>query len=238
MRDRLGSSVAMAVVASNRPQALDAIGPGWAVQPVRSSRNRPAFLARLREVEPDVILCFSYSLILDDEMLAVPSMYAINIHGGLLPEYRGANVLNWALVEGADVAGITAHHMTAGVDEGDLIFQDTTEILESDTALTLKHRLDALGLNMISRIDAELKAGHPLPRSPQDPTRARRYRRRKPDDGRIDWSMSDRAIFNLIRALVKPWPGAYLEASDGTRIVLDRYHTLEEVAALRRKYGR
>jgi len=237
MQAAIGSAVALTVVASNRPQAVAAFGRRGSVQPARSSAERPDFLALLRASKPDVILCFSYSMILDKEMLEIPTLCAINIHGGLLPRYRGANVLNWALIEGAEVTGLTAHHMTTGIDEGDIIYQDTTQIRENDTALTVKHRLDALGMGMISRIDTELRAGRDLPRRPQDPTQARYYRRRRPEDGRIDWSASDREIFNLIRALVKPWPGAYCETSNGERIVLDRYHTPEEVAALRRRYG-
>ncbi len=112
-------------------------------------------------------------------------------------------------------------------------------ILDEDTAATLKQRLDAQGFEMLKRIRAELNAGRTLPRIPQDPAKARYYPRRKPEDGRIDWTaMSDRQVFNLIRALVNPWPGAFCEAPGGERVVFDRYYSLNEVAGLRRKYGR
>jgi methionyl-tRNA formyltransferase len=178
-------------------------------------------------------------LILDSEILAIPRLGAINIHGGLLPSHRGANVLNWVLIEGATTTGVTAHYMTTGIDEGDIIYQSSAPILDEDTSTTLKQRLDTQGFEMLLRIRSELNAGRALPRVPQDPAQARYYPRRRPEDGRIDWTaMSDRQVFNLIRALANPWPGAFCIASSGERVVFDRYYGLEEVAALRGKYGR
>ena len=156
-----------------------------------------------------------------------------------LPSHRGANVLNWVLIEGATTTGVTAHYMTAGIDEGDIIYQSQHSILDEDTAATLKQRLDAQGFDMLLRIRAELNVGGTLPRIPQDQARARYFPRRKPEDGRIDWTaMSDRQVFNLIRALVNPWSGAFCEAPSGERVVFDRYCSLDEVAGLRAKYGR
>jgi methionyl-tRNA formyltransferase len=238
MQSILGAAVALSVVASNRPQAIAAVGETARVQPARTAPERAAFLSFLKALAPDVILCFSYSMILDADLLAIPPLGAINVHGGLLPRYRGANVLNWALVEGAELTGVTAHYMTLGIDEGDIIFQELTPISDDDTALTLKRRLDAMGMNLILRIHQELGANRQLPRRAQDAALVRYYRRRRPEDGKIDWaSMSDRDVFNLIRSQVKPWPGAYCEAPNGSRAVFDWYHTLDDVAALRKKYG-
>lgn len=233
----LGAAVCMCVVASNRPRAVDALGNKASIQPSRNDAAHPAFVAQLSRAAPDLILCFSYSMLIADAVLAIPPLGAINIHGGLLPRFRGANVLNWALVEDAPVTGVTAHYMTSRFDEGDIVYQLTTPISDQDTAVTLKQRLDALGMGLVSRMHADLVAGMTLPRRPQDEVQARQYRRRTPEDGRIDWNgMDDRAVFNLIRALVSPWPGAFFETRDGRRVALDRYHTQDEVTALRRQF--
>jgi methionyl-tRNA formyltransferase len=239
MQEAFGADAVLFVVASNRPQSLAAIDGPKASQPAKTSVWRQVFVELLRATRADAFVCFSYSMILDTEILAIPRLGAINVHGGLLPSHRGANVLNWVLIEGATTTGVTAHYMTAGIDEGDIIYQSSTPILEEDTAATLKRRLDAQGFEMLMHIRTELNAGRTLPRVPQDPDKARYYPRRKPENGRIDWTaMSDRQVFNLIRALVSPWPGAFHEASDGKRVVFDRYYSLDEVAALRAKYGR
>jgi methionyl-tRNA formyltransferase len=238
MRECIGASAALSVIASNRPQALQAVDGMTVIQPAKRAAGRAEFIAALRAAAADAFFCFSYSMILDDELLAIPKLGAINIHGGLLPSYRGANILNWVLVEGATSTGVTAHYMSGAIDEGDVIYSRTTPIIESDTARTLKDRLDCMGFDILARIYWELEAGEKLPRTAQDASKANYYRRRRPEDGSIDWAtMSDRQVFNLIRALVSPWPGAYTIASDGSRVIFDRYRSIEEVAALRDQYA-
>jgi methionyl-tRNA formyltransferase len=239
MQAAFGPDTVLSVVASNRPQSRGIVSRSTAVHPAKTSGERQAFIGQLKAAEADAFICFSYSMILDSEILAIPRLGAINIHGGLLPSHRGANILNWVIIEGAATSGVTAHYMTTAIDEGDIIFQSSTAVLDEDTAVTLKTRLDALGSEMLMRIRADLNAGKTLPRVPQDPAKARYYPRRKADDGRIDWTlMSDRDVYNLIRALVNPWPGAFCITATGERVVFDRYYTLGEVATLRTKYGR
>jgi methionyl-tRNA formyltransferase len=236
--------VRLCVTAANRPRALEAlrgtpVGEAALVQPPRRSSAFAAFAATLSSFQPDLILCFSYSMLIPQELLDLPRLGAVNIHGGLLPRFRGANVLNWALIEDARETGVTAHFMTAEFDAGDVVFQETLAVSESDTAATLKARLDVAGLAMAHRIREIVRDGGSLTRVPQDPGQARHYRRRTPEDGRIDWkAMDDRQVFNLVRALVAPWPGAFFDTADGQRVVLDRHHTLQEIAALRRQHGR
>jgi methionyl-tRNA formyltransferase len=238
MRKLFGSRAVLSVVASNRLQAAKAVDSSTIIQPRRTVAKHEEFISTLKAMRADVFLCFSYSMILSKEILVIPALGAINVHGGLLPRYRGANILNWAIIEGATKTGVTAHYMTEGIDEGDVIYSSETCIEDSDTALTLKSRLDELGLKLLARIDDDLCSGRTLPRAPQNAPEACRYRRRKPEDGLIDWEkMSDRQVFNLVRALVNPWPGAFTISPDGTRVVLDRYLPLEEIAALRARYG-
>jgi methionyl-tRNA formyltransferase len=239
MQAVFGADAVLSVVASNRPQSLAVTGGSVVAQPPKTSVERKAFVERLKDAGADTFVCFSYSMILDSEILSIPRFGAINIHGGILPSHRGANILNWVLVEGAGTTGVTAHYMTTGIDEGDIIYQSSIPIFDEDTAASLKQRLDREGFDLLKRICLELDAGKTLPRMPQDPAEARYYPRRKQEDGRIDWAtMSDRQVFNLIRALVNPWPGAFCLTPDGERVVFDRYCSFNEVAALRSKYGR
>jgi UDP-4-amino-4-deoxy-L-arabinose formyltransferase/UDP-glucuronic acid dehydrogenase (UDP-4-keto-hexauronic acid decarboxylating) len=239
----LEGHVALAVAASTRPQSANLAGTGALngveilAQPPMSSEDRPRFETALRDIRPDLFLCFSYSMVLTPDLLAIPARGAINIHGGLLPRYRGANILNWVLIEGVAVTGVTAHYMTPGIDEGDIVLQERIPIDDSDTAVSLKQRLDAAGLRLVAQLHGALMSGEALPREPQDGSAARYYRRRRPEDGRIDWSRSDREIHDLVRALVHPWPGAYYFDKCGRKVTVDRYLTMEEVHRLRNEHG-
>ena len=239
MQEMLHGQAVLSVVASNRPQATGLAGNGAVVvQPPRAAPEFAAFVDALRGSRPDMILCFSYSMILPPEVLALPARGGINIHGALLPQYRGANVLNWVLIEGARVTGVTAHHMAPQVDAGDIILQQRVDVADADTAVTLKARLDAVGFEMLERICDAVARGESLPRFPQDPAQARHYKRRRPEDGRIDWERSDVEIYNLVRALVSPWPGAFYFDSQGRKVIVDRYLTLDKVRELREQHGR
>jgi methionyl-tRNA formyltransferase len=215
MVDILGNSFTLVVVASNRPQALRGlrnirqIKKKLCIHAPKDSKEYAAFLSAVESRMPDYFFCFSYSMIINKDLLEIPRFGAINFHGGLLPEFRGANIINWVLIEGAKETGMTSHYMTAGIDDGDIIFQERISISEEDTAKTLKEKVDAIGFDMLRRIKNLLDQGKKLPRAPQDGSRSRYFRRRRPEDGLIDWRKSDEDIFNLVRALVHPWPGAF-----------------------------
>jgi UDP-4-amino-4-deoxy-L-arabinose formyltransferase/UDP-glucuronic acid dehydrogenase (UDP-4-keto-hexauronic acid decarboxylating) len=243
MERLLEGQVLAAVVAAARPQSQGLArrgtlnGVSVLSQPSAGAADYPAFEQALRDLHPEFFLCFSYSMILPPALLAIPAQGAINVHGGLLPRYRGANVLNWALIEGATATGVTAHYMTPRVDGGDIVLQQPVAIVESDTAVTLKRRLDAAGCRLLERIHGALSRGERLPRTPQDESAARYYRRRRPEDGRIDWSRSDREIHDLVRALVSPWPGAYYFDKSGRKVTVDRYLTMDQVRQLRQEHA-
>ena len=243
MVDILGAAIQLIVVASNRPRSFeqlsgdDKISELLYIQPPKKSDRFQAFLETIKACNPDYYFCFSYSMILSRELLAIPQFGAINFHGGLLPEFRGANIYNWALIEDAQEIGMTAHFMTPGIDDGDIILQQRIPILEEDTAKTLKTKVDPIGFELLNTIKMLLDTNQALPRTKQDETKSRYFRRRRPENGLIDWSKSDREIFNLIRALVAPWPGAFFFDRQGEKVVLDRYHTLAEIKQLRQTYG-
>jgi methionyl-tRNA formyltransferase len=203
------------------------------VQPRHDSPEYETFVARLRELAPDLILVDSYSMLLRADVLEIPPAGCVNVHGALLPEYRGANPIQWALLNGERQSGVTIHYMTTEVDAGDIIARRTIPIEVGDTWLDVYERTAAATEELLREQLPLLLTGS-NDRVPQDGSRARSYPRRSEDDGEIDWSWSVIEIYNLIRALVAPHPGASYK-SRGERVVVDRYLTIAEVAAL--KYG-
>lgn len=237
-----GGELAGIVVAANRPAELDearrlaeAAGTPLYVQPFRRDQAAFAHFAdRIRSVEADLFVVNAYSMLLEAEWLAWPRRGAINVHAGLLPAYRGANVLNWAIINGENQSGITIHHLDQGIDTGDIILQRSVPIAWEDTALTLREKLLALVGPMLREVlDQAARAA--LPRFPQDERLARHWPRRRPEDGKIDWRWPAERIYNLIRGLVAPWPGAYYLTADGRRVVIDHWMPLAEVERLQQR---
>ena len=185
------------------------------------------FLDALRSIEPEVLLVWSYSMILPAEVLALPRLGAVNVHGGLLPEYRGGHVMNWALINGEHESGVTLHYMDAGIDTGPIIAQKRFTIDRCDDAASVREKLKGTGQTLLERWWPSIAEGT-APRIPQDETRARYYPMRNADDGEVDWTMSSDAIYNLVRALVAPWPGAFTSV-DGRRLVLRRVERSDAV---------
>jgi methionyl-tRNA formyltransferase len=229
----------LVVVAHNRAAAISTargLGIDFLVQPRRTSVESTAFLTQVLQFQPDAIVCSSYGLLIPDEIIRISPLGGVNIHGGLLPEWRGANILNWVLIKGAEVTGVTAHQLTAEFDSGPIISQERVPIMPDDTAVTLRDRLSVTTEMMTNYVFSVLKSGSPPPSTPQDESRARMFPRRSPEDGRIDWSRSDREIYNLIRALVRPWPGAFTLNSDGTKTVFRDFVPIHEIDQLRKRH--
>ena len=180
----------------------------------------PRFLDEIRALEPDVLLVWSYSMILPPELLAIPRMGAVNVHGGLLPEYRGGHVMNWALINGERESGATLHYMDAGIDTGPVIAERRFLIDRHDDAASVRGKLLEAGQVLLETWWPAIADGT-APRTPQDESRAHYYPMRVAEDGLIDWTQSSAAIYNLVRALVAPWPGAFTFVAD-TKLVVRR----------------
>lgn len=167
-----------------------------------------AVIAEVRRCRPDVIYSVSYRSLLPDALLALAPLGAYNLHGSLLPKYRGRAPVNWMLVNGEREGGVTLHHMVARADAGDIVGQRAVTIDDDDTALTLYRKIVPLGAALIREYHPLIVAGC-APRRAQHLSLGSYCGRRRPEDGRIDWRWPARRIFNLVRAVTHPYPGAF-----------------------------
>jgi len=170
--------------------------------------NHPLWVARIREMAPDIIFSFYYRNMISSEILTIPAAGGLNLHGSLLPRYRGRCPVNWVLVNGEKETGVTLHHMTPKPDDGDIVSQKKVNITEDDTPLTLNNKLTAATAELLREILPAIKAGT-APRSSQDKKLSSYFGSRKPADGEIDWSQDARRVRNLVRAVTRPYPGAF-----------------------------
>lgn len=176
------------------------------VQPRREELG--PFVETLQGIRPDVIVVWSFPMILPPAVINTPRLGCVNLHGGLLPQYRGRNVMQWAIINGENETGVALHYMNEAIDAGPIIDQKKFPIHWEDDAKSVREKLKDAGLLLLAQWWAAIKAGT-APRKPQDEAKAKYYPRRRPDDGLIDWSSSSTSIYNLVRALVSPWPGAF-----------------------------
>lgn len=174
-------------------------------QPERARHE--AFVEELRAFHPDLIVVAAYGQILPPSILALPRLGCLNVHTSLLPKYRGAAPIQWAILNGEPETGVTIMKMDAGLDTGDILTQAATPILPEDNAQTLHDRLARLGAELLVKTIPDLAAGRIVPR-PQQPEAATHARKITKEDGRLDWTQPARSIWNRIRAFT-PWPGAF-----------------------------
>lgn len=237
------SRLAGVVGATNRPSdwaLLEGQAHAWNVpfllQPFRrDAASCQLFADRLKRIGADLFLVNSYSMILPSDWLTLPPLGTVNVHAALLPAYRGANTLNWVLVNGERETGVTIHFIDEGIDTGDIIMQRRLAIDFEDTAWTLRHKLAQVWPPMLDEVLRSLESGA-CPRQAQDEVGARHWPRRRPEDGSIDWHWPAERIYNLIRALVKPWPGAFFETAASQRVTIDSFIPLEQVRAWQAKH--
>lgn len=167
----------------------------------------PEFLQALSAWQPDLIVVAAYGRILHTPILRLPPMGCVNVHGSLLPKYRGAAPVQWAVINGETHTGITTMLMDEGMDTGPMLLQEQLEIFPDDTAGTLAPRLAELGGRLLVHTIAQLNAGTLIPKK-QDDGQTTLAPLLKKEDGLIDWTMPATALANRVRGL-SPWPGAY-----------------------------
>lgn len=185
-----------------------ALEQGIPVEQPKTWKNNPELLERVRALEPDVAVVVAYGRILPQEVLEIPRHGCLNIHASLLPAYRGAAPINWAIIQGERETGITIMQMDAGMDTGDIISQATVEILEDDDALSLGNMLSVMGAKRILETLDELEAKGSLHKTPQNHDLANYAPILKKDDGKLDWQDGIESIICRVRGLF-PWPGAW-----------------------------
>ena len=174
------------------------------------SVNTPEWIEKIRSWEPDLIFSFYYRNMIAQEILDMPRLGAFNMHGSLLPKYRGRAPINWAVLHGEKQTGVTLHHMVKSPDAGDIVDQEAVSILPEDTAQDVFGKaVKAARLVLERQIDGLFQGT--APRKKQDESQATYFGGRKPEDGKIDWTQSAEAIYNLVRAVTHPYPGAFTE---------------------------
>ncbi|MDX2166246.1 MAG: formyltransferase [Deltaproteobacteria bacterium] len=170
--------------------------------------DAPEWLARLRAWAPEFLFSFYYRRMLAPAVLDTATRGALNLHGSLLPKYRGRSPTNWVLVNGERETGVTLHYMVAKPDAGDIVAQRRVPIDDADTALTLYRKQAGAAEALLRETLPRLAAGT-APRLPNDLTAGSYFGGRTPADGRIDWASDARRLYNLVRAVTHPWPGAF-----------------------------
>jgi methionyl-tRNA formyltransferase len=161
----------------------------------------------LEDLAPDVIVIIAYGQIIPARLLPIPKLGWINLHASLLPKYRGAAPINWAIVKGETKTGVTTMRIDAGMDTGEMLLQKEVEIGPRETAPELAARMSELGAPLMAETLRGLSGGAIVPIA-QDHSQASSAPMLKREDGRIDWSRTAQEIFNRIRGFA-PWPGAY-----------------------------
>lgn len=182
------------------------------------SMRTPETLALARSLRPDLVCVVSWSMIVPPEVLALPPRGCVGFHYAMLPARRGGAPLNWAIIDGLTETGITLFYLDEGIDSGDIIDQRPIPIAETDTVKDLLDKVLAIAPEMLAQHIEAIEQGT-APRRKQDESRATYTRRRKPEDGEIDWSRPEREIYNFIRALAPPYPCAFTTIG-GRRLVI------------------
>ena len=167
--------------------------------------RRPEVVEQLRAMAPEVMIVVGYGQIIPQSILDIPPRGIINVHASLLPKYRGAAPIQWAIARGETRTGVTTMRIDAGLDTGDILLESETQIGEEETAIELGERLSIAGAELLSGTLSELSSITP---KPQDDSLASYAPILKREDGYVDWKLSAREISNRVRGF-QPWPGCY-----------------------------
>ncbi len=169
--------------------------------------NAPEVVELVSAIQPDFFFSFYYREMLKAPLLAIPRHGALNMHGSLLPKYRGRVPVNWAIIRGETETGATLHYMTEKPDNGDIAAQQAVPILPNDTAHEVFQKVTVAAEMALNGVLPALLAGN-APRVKQDLSKGAYFGGRKPEDGIINWSQSAQEVHNLVRAVAPPYPGA------------------------------
>jgi methionyl-tRNA formyltransferase len=180
--------------------------------------NTPEWLEKIAALKPDLILSVYYRHMIGQAILDLPPLGAFNMHGSLLPKYRGRAPINWAVLHGETRLGMTLHRMVKRADAGAVVDQEGVEISPQDTAEQAFRKVMPCATTVLARQINLLLTGTAT-ETPQDDAAATYFGGRKPEDGRINWNLTSTEIFNLIRAVTDPYPGAFTESAGAKLMV-------------------
>ncbi len=183
-----------------------------------ASMKDPAFLSALKAVGPEFIVVVAYGRILTDEILAAPSIAPVNVHASLLPQYRGASPVAWAILNGGKETGVTTMIMARELDTGDILLQEATPINDEDTTESLSGRLSEMGAALLVKTLKGMREGT-IKRVPQTGQSSYAPPLKK-DDGLINWDRPAKELHNFVRGM-SPWPGAFTFL-EGERLIITR----------------
>ncbi len=180
--------------------------------------NTPEWVALGRAAAPEFLFSFYYRYLLKAPWLALAPRGALNMHGSLLPRYRGRAPVHWAILNGEREIGASLHYMVEKPDAGALVGQEAVPIFENDTALEVSEKVAGAAERLLARLLPDLVAGR-APAIPLDLTQGSYFGRRTPEDGRIDWSWGAKRVHDLVRAVAPPFPGAFSDVN-GCRLAI------------------
>jgi len=180
--------------------------------------NTSTWLAQGASLNPDFLFSFYYRYMLDAAWLKIPRRGALNMHGSLLPKFRGRAPIHWAILKGEIRTGASLHYMVEKPDAGALVDQEAVAILENDTALDVSLKVADAAERVLARSLPALMAGTAAATT-LDLAAGSYFGRRRPEDGRIDWRCSARQVHDLVRAVAPPFPGAFTDVN-GCRLAL------------------
>lgn len=188
--------------------------------------NQAEVIKHIADLHPQCFFSFYYRHMLSSELLAIPPQGAYNLHGSLLPKYRGRAPVNWAVLHGESTTGVSLHQMVEKPDAGSLIDQEAVAILPNDTAHDVFLKLTPAAKTLLDRCLPLLLAGKIEPQ-PLDLAQGNYFGGRKPEHGRIDWRQSAWNIHNLVRAVAPPYPGAFFDFNDKRFFLLGSHYSGE-----------
>lgn len=197
------------------------------VRDLAARHGIPCITGSINEVEnremvaalaPDFLLSFYYRNMIAPEVLSLARRGALNLHGSCLPKYRGRVPINWAVINGEKQTGATLHYMVEKPDAGEIVDQEAVEIAFEDTAFDVFKKVTEAAVTVLRRAWPQLVAGA-APRIPMDLKAGNYCGGRRPEDGRIDWSLGAERIYNLVRGVTHPYPGAFTTLS-GRRLFI------------------
>lgn len=196
--------------------------------PRKREKEYSQFLNKCKDFEPDLVLSFYYNKIIQNDIISLPKILSANFHGSILPDYAGSHTINWQIIRGETKSGVTLHELTNKVDAGRIVLQKEFIIeLEDEAVDVLRKGIDA-SCHMLLELFEKINKKELIFKKQKLNGSEFECLKRTPEDGQIKPGMSALQVYNLVRALTKPWPGAFYYKKNNEKVVIDYKISLEE----------